>query len=128
MYTKKDRIKLRKSLLDFGRAEHLYALPENTGHCSDGVKFLVDRTGCDWLLELIVSELKHPLMTQGFLSIEYRKIPVPTKTAKKYDACLFFLNEYGTPLRTVWIKEAPFPFEDFTVYYANRVLLLPNEY
>lgn len=92
---------------------------------TDGVKYLAERAGAYWLLDLIASyqldgRIKNDEALQG---IQFWRLKVADATGTL--VCERDLND---TVLTHQLNYTDFPLAEITLYVCNKVILLPSEY
>lgn len=113
---------LQDELAEFCGTEHFYQAGKLT--ITDGVKFLVDRAACYWLLDIIAS-YQSQLTREPFQVWEL-------KVSNKRHGVVTADDGNGNKLVRQEIPSTDFPLDYIKLYCADaglrRVVMLPNEY
>ena len=87
---------------------------------TDGIKYLADKAGCYWLLDIIATEIFPSLRKQPFIvinmKVEDNKAVITADDGNK--------NVFYTRA----VEYTDFPSGDLKLYLQGGVLLLPSEY
>lgn len=88
---------------------------------TDGAKYLADRAGCYWLMDIVAScqhdLTKYPFQLWSIRVLEDKKAIVECR------------EDTGTPaVIHQEIKYTDFPLKEFEFYCINKVILLKSEY
>ena len=90
---------------------------------TDGAKFLADRGGAYWLLDIIAIAQQHDARVSGE---EFQVWNL--KVHSDRSATVFCDDGNGNPVYTQEIPFTDFPLEEVKLYFANNVIHLPSEY
>jgi len=111
---------LKAELKQFTGTEHYYK--NFTGlRYTDGVKFLADKTGCYWLIDLVGS-YQHKLKNVGFQlwELKVNKDKTAVVTIKEDDDKPILIKQE--------LKYTDFSLNEIQLYCIGGVLILPSEY
>lgn len=114
--------KLLHDLQNFTGTENWYKNPLFP-NClyTDGVKYLAEQANCYWLIDYIFSN-------QHLSKIS--KEPFQTWTIKTNDNQATIIVEDGNDnlVKKFELEFTDFPLKEFTLWFTDRILLLPSEY
>jgi hypothetical protein len=117
--------KLTKAdLMQFTGTEQWYAynLFGRKAHMTDGVKYLAERAGCYWLLDIILtSQMRSKVKGQPFQAWNLKQLPDERWKVTCEDG-------NGGVLCTQIIPFSDFPMDSVDIWFIDDVLLLPSEY
>jgi len=112
---------LHKELFQFIGTENWYKHGSGLLHYTDGIKYLADKAGAYWLIDLVASyqhKLKHVPFQLWHIHVNDDDTAIVT-----------IREDIGLkPLVTQKIKFTDFPMRDFEFYVSNGVLMLKGEY
>ena len=112
---------LQKELLQFIGTENWYKHWAGLLHYTDGIKYLADKAGAYWLVDLVAS-YQHKLKGAPFQLWSI-------KVNDDKTAVVEMREDIGLePLVTQRIEFTDFPLADFEFYISNGVLMLKGEY
>lgn len=116
------RQEMRTELAYFTGSEKFYkAYPKVI--LTDGIKFLADRAGAYWLIDLVFAYQSDRKVKQEPFQVYELSVDLKTKKAK-----MVCTDGNENILRTQNIPFTDFPLESIKMYYTNETLLLPSEY
>ena len=90
---------------------------------TDGAKFLADRGGAYWLLDIIAIAQQHNATVSGE---EFQVWNL--KVHSDRSATVYCDDGNGNPFYTQEIPFTDFPLAEAKLYFANNVIHLPSEY
>jgi len=112
-------MELTEELKQFTGTEHYYK--DYLGILlTDGIKYLMERAKCCWLISDIAVIVKMKLKKEEFVVI--------TLTVKDHKAKAVYEDGNNKVLFFHNYEYTDFPIKEIKLYYSNGVLLLPNEY
>lgn len=118
-HTAKEQPITLHELRQFTGTEHYYKHWTQSLVYTDGVKYLAEKAGAYWLIDLIASyRRKEPFQVWR---LEY-------KEEKNQWLATMQTDSHGTVLVKQWIEYSDFPFKDFKLWLIDGVLMLPDEY
>lgn len=111
---------LQQELVQFTGTERYYKFsPLSKLVLTDGVKYLADKAGAYWLLDIIVS-YQHQLRNEGF-----QDWVLTVKDGKGIVTCT---DGNSKQLVKQQIDFTDFPLDGISLYCMDGVILLPSEY
>ena len=108
-------------LAQFTGTEHWYRHWTGRGTFTDGIKFMADRAGAYWLIDVVFShQLKAKVRAEPFQIWELKvKDGKGVVTMRRDSDC--------KPIVTQRLEYTDFPMAEVKMYFENDVLLLPSE-
>lgn len=88
---------------------------------TEGVKFLAEQAEAYWLLDYIFSKQQEGLTEYPF---QVWKISV----AEDESASIILEDGDDNRIKSYHLDYTDFPIREFTLWFTNKTLLLPNEY
>lgn len=120
---KTENHQLKAELRYFTGSEQFYRNPLFSGYrYTEGVQYLAEKAGAYWLIDYILSnQIDKQLKGQRF---QTWKIHV----TQDDHAIITVDNGDGNQLQQFRLSFTDFPFEHFTLWLVDSVLMLPSEY
>ena len=124
MLTQQDTATLESDLTQFCGTENWWKHWTGCINYTDGVKFLAEKAGAFWLIDLVASHQTARLRREEFqiwtLSVNRSKTPMAVATCQA---------DTGKPLLVRQeIDHTDFPLPSIKLFLVNGVLMLPDEY
>lgn len=102
-------------------------------HFTEGVKYLAEKAGAFWLIDLIAShQLKPKVRAQEFQIWTLTVHPTPKKLFGKTIAaraeCRWDTDSVVICAQNIEYTDFPVSMSPFKLYMVNKVIMLPSEY
>ena len=117
-----DKTELQAALTIFTGTVHHYRHWTGAFHYTDGVAFLAENAGANWLLDHIAAWQKRARRDPRLREFQAWKLTVTDKRA-----VISCLRDTDDEAFREEIPFTDFPLAEVTLYLVNRVLYLPSE-
>jgi len=119
-----DKKELKAALAKFTRIRHLYRHWSGAFHYTDGVAFLAENAGAEWLLDHIAAHQKHVRKDSDLRDLQIWALRV-TGSLKAEITCS--RTKKDVAFREEMQLFSPFPLDEVTLYLEDETLLLSSE-
>ena len=92
-------------------------------HYTDGIKFIVEKLHCSWLLDTILFSQEFKVLNKNK---SYQDITINVNIYYQ-TGCITFKDKSGDTIHTQNISMTEFPIKELTLKYNNGLLQLPSE-